>query len=123
MKNLGLILRLARRIAPRLDVKAIGDEIRARIIEELDYELEASNQRTMARLYRGHPFIVIPDVVTSLSRERVIVTEFVEGEGFEQVRTEPDRDPRPRRRDRLPLLLRLDVPPRPLLAATRTPAT
>ncbi len=90
MKNLGLLLRLARRMTPQLDVKAVGDEIRARIIEELDYELEASNQRTMARLYRGHPFIVIPDVVTSLSRERVIVTEFVEGEGFEQVRTEPD---------------------------------
>ena len=31
----------------------------------------------MARIFRGHPFIVVPDVVTSLSRERVIVTEFV----------------------------------------------
>jgi predicted unusual protein kinase regulating ubiquinone biosynthesis (AarF/ABC1/UbiB family) len=90
MKNLGLLLRLVRRMTPQLDVKAVGDEIRERIIEELDYELEASNQRTMARLYRGHPFIVIPDVVTSLSRERVIVTEFVAGEGFEQVRTAPD---------------------------------
>ena len=90
MKNLGLLLRLARRMTPQLDIKAVGDEIRERIVEELDYELEASNQRTMARLYRGHPFIVIPDVVTSLSRERVIVTEFVDGEGFEQMRTEPD---------------------------------
>jgi predicted unusual protein kinase regulating ubiquinone biosynthesis (AarF/ABC1/UbiB family) len=90
MKNLGLLLRLAKRMTPQLDVKAVGDEIRERIVEELDYELEASNQRTMARIYRGHPFIVIPEVVTSLSRERVIVTELVHGEGFEQIRTEPD---------------------------------
>ena len=52
MKNLGLLLRLAKRMTPQLDVKAVGDEIRERIVEELDYELEASNQRTMARIYR-----------------------------------------------------------------------
>lgn len=88
MKNLGIIMRVVKRIAPGMDVKAVGDEIRERIIEELDYELEASNQRTMARLYRGHPFIVIPDVVTSLTRDRVIVTELVAGDGFETVRKE-----------------------------------
>ena len=85
MQNLGMLLRLAKRITPQMDVKAVGEEIRARIVEELDYELEASNHRTLARLYRGHPFIVIPGVVTDLCRERVIVTEYVEGERFEQV--------------------------------------
>ena len=62
-----MILRLMKTVAPGLDPKAIGDEIRERIDEELDYELEAQNQRTLARIYRGHPFIVVPDVVTSLS--------------------------------------------------------
>src|ERR671929_855106 len=82
MQNLGMILRLMKRIAPGLDVKATADEIRHRIGEELDYELEAQNQRALARLYRGHPFIVIPEVVASLSRERVLVTEFVaDGKG------------------------------------------
>jgi predicted unusual protein kinase regulating ubiquinone biosynthesis (AarF/ABC1/UbiB family) len=90
MKNLGLLLRLVRGITPQLDVQAVGEEIQERIFEELDYELEASNQRTMARIYRGHPFIVIPEVVTSLSRERVIVSELVSGEGFEAMRREPD---------------------------------
>ena len=33
----------------------------------------------MARIFRGHPFIVVPDVVTSLTREKVIVSEFVSG--------------------------------------------
>ena len=60
MQNLGMLMRLAKRITPQMDVKAVGDEIRARIVEELDYELEASNHRTLARLYRGHPFIVDP---------------------------------------------------------------
>jgi predicted unusual protein kinase regulating ubiquinone biosynthesis (AarF/ABC1/UbiB family) len=89
MQNLGIILRLMKRVAPGLDVKAIGGEVRARIFEELDYELEAQNQRAMARIYRGHPFIVIPDVVTRLSRERVIVQEFVEGRGFEELKALP----------------------------------
>jgi predicted unusual protein kinase regulating ubiquinone biosynthesis (AarF/ABC1/UbiB family) len=94
MQNLGLILRLAKRIAPGMDPKAIGDEIRERIHEELDYELEAQNQRTLARIFRGHPFIMIPDVITSLSRERVLVTEYVEGRGFEELKalSQEERD-------------------------------
>jgi predicted unusual protein kinase regulating ubiquinone biosynthesis (AarF/ABC1/UbiB family) len=92
MQNLGLILRLAKRIAPGMDPKAIGEEIRNRIEEELDYELEAQNQRALARLFRGHPFIVIPDVVTSLSRERVLVSEFVQGQGFEDLKGLPHED-------------------------------
>src|SRR6195256_4677656 len=94
MKNLGLILRLAKRIAPGMDPQAIGREISERIEEELDYELEAQNQRTLARIFRNHPFIVVPPVVTSLSRERVMVSEFVEGTGFEDLKTysQEDRD-------------------------------
>ncbi len=86
MQNLGLILRLAKRIAPGMDPKALGEEIRSRIEEELDYELEAQNQRTLSRVFRGHPFIAVPDVVTSLCRERVLVSEFVEGKGFEELK-------------------------------------
>ncbi|MHB1569997.1 MAG: ABC1 kinase family protein [Solirubrobacteraceae bacterium] len=86
MQNLGLILRLLKRIAPGLDPKAIGEEIRSRVQEELDYELEASNQRSLARIFRGHPFIAIPDVITTLSHERVMVSEYVHGVGFEELR-------------------------------------
>jgi predicted unusual protein kinase regulating ubiquinone biosynthesis (AarF/ABC1/UbiB family) len=85
MQNLGLILTLMKRIAPGLDPKAIGTEIRERIDEELDYELEAANQRALVRIYRDHPFIVIPDVVTSLSHEKVVVSEFVAGRGFQEM--------------------------------------
>ena len=86
MQNLGMILRLMKRMAPGLDAQATAQEIRDRIGEELDYELEAQNQRRMARLYRGHPFIYVPDVVSSLSHERVLVTEYVRGTGFEELK-------------------------------------
>jgi predicted unusual protein kinase regulating ubiquinone biosynthesis (AarF/ABC1/UbiB family) len=92
MQNLGLILRVLKRIAPGMDPKAIGEEIRNRIEEELDYELEASNQRTLARIFRGHPFIFVPDVVGSLSRERVMVSEYVHGTGFEELKGYPQEE-------------------------------
>jgi predicted unusual protein kinase regulating ubiquinone biosynthesis (AarF/ABC1/UbiB family) len=92
MQNLGLILRLAKRIAPGMDPQALGREISERIQEELDYELEAQNQRALARIFRNHPFIVVPPVVTSLSRERVMVSEYVEGTGFEDLKTLPQED-------------------------------
>ncbi|MFL5974554.1 MAG: ABC1 kinase family protein, partial [Solirubrobacterales bacterium] len=86
MQNLGMILRLMKRIAPGLDVKATAEEVRSRIGDELDYELEAQNQRSLARIFRGHPFIVVPDVVTSLTHEKVIVSEFVSGLGFDAIK-------------------------------------
>ena len=95
LQNLSMILRLMRSVAPGLDPKALGAEIRERIEEELDYELEAQNQRRIARVYRGHPFVVIPDVITALSHERVIVSEFVTGRGFEEMK-QLDQDERDR---------------------------
>jgi predicted unusual protein kinase regulating ubiquinone biosynthesis (AarF/ABC1/UbiB family) len=86
LKNLGMIMRLFSRMAPGLDVQAIAQEIRLRIDEELDYELEASNQRAMARIFRGHPFIHVPEVVASLSRERVMVSELVSGARFDEIK-------------------------------------
>jgi predicted unusual protein kinase regulating ubiquinone biosynthesis (AarF/ABC1/UbiB family) len=85
LQNLGLALKLLARISPGLDTKEIADEVRERITEELDYELEAANQRAVARRYRGHPFVLVPDVVSELCRERVIVSDFIEGRRFEEI--------------------------------------
>ena len=71
---------------PGLDAKALAAEMRERIGEELDYELEAQNQRRIERLMRGHPFVRVPRVRTDLSTRRVLVSEYVEGERFEAVR-------------------------------------
>ncbi|MGH2834551.1 MAG: ABC1 kinase family protein [Solirubrobacteraceae bacterium] len=89
MQNLDMIMRLLKRMTPGMDAKAIAAEIRARIGEELDYELEAQNQRSLARIFEGHPFIMVPQVITSLSRERVLVSQFVRGVGFEELRRYP----------------------------------
>ena len=65
------------------------------MLEELDYEYEAQNQRAFSRAYRGHPFIYVPDVITRLSRNRVMVTEYVEGKGCEEVKAlEPEASSR-----------------------------
>ncbi|MFY9469980.1 MAG: AarF/ABC1/UbiB kinase family protein [Solirubrobacterales bacterium] len=85
VQNAALFLRLGRMIAPGLDSKAVAKELKARVLEELDYELEAANQRRFARAYRGHPFIHVPEVIGELSRERVMVSEWVDGVGFDDV--------------------------------------
>lgn len=85
LKNAGMLVRMARALAPGLDARAVTQELRERVLEELDYEYEAQNQRSFARAYRGHPFIYVPDVITRLSRRRVLVTEFVEGIGFDEI--------------------------------------
>jgi predicted unusual protein kinase regulating ubiquinone biosynthesis (AarF/ABC1/UbiB family) len=89
LKNLGMLARLMSRMAPGLDARALAEEVRERIDDELDYELEASNQRALAAIFRGHPFICVPGVIGSLSRERVLVTEYVEGTGFEALKRYP----------------------------------
>jgi predicted unusual protein kinase regulating ubiquinone biosynthesis (AarF/ABC1/UbiB family) len=95
LSNAGMILRFAKALAPGLDAKAVARELKERVLEELDYEYEAQNQRAFARAYRGHPFIYVPDVITRLSRNRVLVTEYVEGSSFEQVK-KLDQDARSR---------------------------
>ncbi len=59
------------------------EELRARIVEELDYGNEARNQQLFADSYRNHPFIHVPDVVTGLSTPRVLTTDLAEGVRFD----------------------------------------
>jgi predicted unusual protein kinase regulating ubiquinone biosynthesis (AarF/ABC1/UbiB family) len=92
LKNLGLLVRLMSRMVPGLDARALAEEVRERIDEELDYELEASNQRALARIFRGHPFIRVPEVIASVSRERVLVSEYVDGVGFEALKSYPQQE-------------------------------
>lgn len=91
LRNMNLLLPIVKRLAPGLDAKALATELRDRIGEELDYELEAQNQRRVGRAFRGHPHVIVPKVHTALSTRRVLVSEFVEGESFEAVRQAPER--------------------------------
>jgi predicted unusual protein kinase regulating ubiquinone biosynthesis (AarF/ABC1/UbiB family) len=92
LRNLGLLLPLVRRLAPGLDAKALAAELRERVAEELDYEIEAQNHRAVARAWRGHPFAHVPAVDTSLSSRRVLVTELLSGRRFEEVKRLADAE-------------------------------
>ena len=45
-------------------------EIADRISEEVDYRREAANITAFSDLYRGHPFIRVPELVPEASRIR-----------------------------------------------------
>src|SRR5436305_1372737 len=94
LRNATMLVPLVKRLAPGLDAKALVTELRERIGEELDYELEAHSQRRIERLMRGHPFVQVPRVHTDICTRRVLVSEYVDGERFEGVRRaeEPCRD-------------------------------
>jgi predicted unusual protein kinase regulating ubiquinone biosynthesis (AarF/ABC1/UbiB family) len=62
-----------------LDVRALVDELRDRMADELDYTIEARSQTEIAELYAGHPFIRVPRVVPERSARRVLTSEWVEG--------------------------------------------
>jgi predicted unusual protein kinase regulating ubiquinone biosynthesis (AarF/ABC1/UbiB family) len=89
LKNLALFLRFSRRLMPGLDMAALGEEIRATITAELDYRREARTQRKVAAEFAGHPFILVPDSIPEHCGEQVLVTEFVDGVGFEEITTRP----------------------------------
>lgn len=75
-----------------LDTDAVTTEIRTRIIEELDYTLEAANQQHFVDFYAGHPFIRIPEVRHDLSSARVLTTQLATGATFDEVVGWPDEE-------------------------------
>jgi predicted unusual protein kinase regulating ubiquinone biosynthesis (AarF/ABC1/UbiB family) len=83
---------MAKAMMPGLDPRMLIGEVRELVLDELDYELEAQHQRTFARAYRGHPFIYVPDVVTELSRRRVMVSEWVDGKRFPDMQELPQEE-------------------------------
>ena len=66
------------------DSGAMIEEIKDRLLEECDYKLEAENQEYFASLYRGDCEILIPKVCRDLSSERVLTTQLVEGQRFNE---------------------------------------
>ncbi len=90
MRNLRLLTPLLRQLMPGLEIRDVMEELRERTVEECDYELEAANHRRIARFWQGHPFVLVPQVDTELSRRRVLVTDWVDGMGFEEVQRQPD---------------------------------
>lgn len=94
MRNLAMISRLWKSILPSAADEDVLDEIARNIGTELDYVREARTQHRVATRFREHPFITVPDSVEECCGPHVLVTEFVEGRSFSQMRNLPaaDRD-------------------------------
>ncbi len=72
---------------PGLESGPIAAELKERLIEELDYENEAENQRYFADFFDGHPRIHVPKVIDELSGPRILTTELATGDRFDEVLT------------------------------------
>src|ERR1700758_1394931 len=68
--------RLFGMLMPGLDVKPLLDELKDRISEELDYELEAMSQQMFAYAYEGDPDIYVPNVV--MGTKQVLVSQWMD---------------------------------------------
>ncbi|MDQ3146566.1 MAG: AarF/ABC1/UbiB kinase family protein [Actinomycetota bacterium] len=68
-----------------LDVKALVDELRARMADEVDYRIEAHSQADFADRYRDHPFMRVPEVVTARSARRVLTSEWADGQRWDEM--------------------------------------
>jgi predicted unusual protein kinase regulating ubiquinone biosynthesis (AarF/ABC1/UbiB family) len=77
LKQLSRMGSMFKVIQPGLDIKPLLAELRDRITEELDYELEAASQQVFADAYKGDDEILVPDVLAS--SPRVLVTEWIDG--------------------------------------------
>lgn len=85
LENTDLLFQLMGMLFPGLDPAPIVGELRDRLLEELDYRNEATNQQLFVDAYEGHPFIHVPRVLHELSTGRVLTTEFADGARFAEV--------------------------------------
>ena len=87
LANVELFAPMARMISPNLSIRPLMEEVRDRLVDELDYQREAEYQSAFHARYDGHPFIKVPAVMADWCRPRVLVTEYVEGNDFETMAT------------------------------------
>ncbi|MBA3458355.1 MAG: AarF/ABC1/UbiB kinase family protein [Deltaproteobacteria bacterium] len=73
------IFRIIGWFVPYQGLDELYREIRAIIMEELDYRAEADNTREIARNFEGRTDVAFPKVVDELSTARVLVTHFESG--------------------------------------------
>jgi predicted unusual protein kinase regulating ubiquinone biosynthesis (AarF/ABC1/UbiB family) len=66
------------------DVRDAARDMGGRIVEELDYRLEAVKQAEFAERYRGHPFIHVPEVIGELCTGRVLTQELCLGRSWSE---------------------------------------
>src|ERR1700754_5104656 len=77
LKTMQRMVSVFKQLSPGADVQGIVDELIERTEMELDYRLEADNQRAFAKAYEGHPHFLVPHIVASAPK--VVVQEWIDG--------------------------------------------
>ena len=77
LKTMQRMVRVLKQLSPGADVQGVVDELIERTEMELDYRLEADNQRAFAKAYERHPNFVVPHIVASAPK--VVIQEWIEG--------------------------------------------
>ncbi len=78
LRQIARLARLFGTLAPGLDVKPLVQELQDRVVEELDYNLEAGAQSVFAAEFADDPEIVVPDVMAYT--ERALVSTWLESD-------------------------------------------
>ena len=94
LANAEALVPLMRVVSPNLDVRPLIEELRERVLDELDYQREAQYQHAFWERYAGHPFIRVPRVHHDYCRARVLVMDHAHGADFDEMlrtATEPER--------------------------------
>lgn len=79
-------------LLPGVEMKPLLEELKARIIEEVDYRYEASAQSACFEAYKGDSDIAIPEVI--MATDRVLVSQWLEGTPLSKVITDGTQDER-----------------------------
>ncbi|RIQ26071.1 AarF/ABC1/UbiB kinase family protein [Jiangella rhizosphaerae] len=93
--DLRQVARLGRSVGalvPGMDAKALVEELHDRMVEELDYRMEADAQDGFALAYDGDPEFAVPKLVEGA--EHVLVSEWLDGRPLSKVIAEGTKDER-----------------------------
>ncbi|MEU9024045.1 AarF/ABC1/UbiB kinase family protein [Actinomadura sp. NPDC048394] len=79
-------------LMPGLDVKSMLAELKERVVEELDYTIEAESQTIIRDAYLDDPDFYIPEVIAQSGD--VLVTEWMEGTPLSKIISDGDQETR-----------------------------
>ncbi|WP_240807396.1 ABC1 kinase family protein [Actinomadura geliboluensis] len=79
-------------LMPGLDVKSMLAELKERVVEELDYTIEAESQSQFRAAYLDDPDFYIPEVIAQSGN--ILITEWMEGTLLSKIISDGDQETR-----------------------------
>ncbi|MCV7355881.1 AarF/ABC1/UbiB kinase family protein [Mycolicibacterium fluoranthenivorans] len=77
LKTIQRLVSVFKQLAPGADIEGVVSELIERTEMELDYRLEADNQRAFAKAYENDPHFAVPHIVASAPK--VVIAEWMDG--------------------------------------------